>query len=208
MRVIAEQFAQKYGKEFAKECVTAQPVAASSGAGAGGGAGIASELKPGSAEAAYYLGQTPSGAGGPVVAGAEPPATYTKVSSKVMNKMSVQAPARHLVERYLQEISKAYNVPFEPDQRVLAEYEASSAKDLLLELSGSVPAPPTMSALAPSHVPPPAANLNYPPVVPTPFQVPSYGVRFPLLSYSFADLSFYSIDLIYELRCILKCYFY
>ena len=198
MRVIAEQFAQKYGKEFAKECVTAQPIAPASGAaaagavsvgGAGGGGGLESEAKAKSRDADYYWGQVPPG---PLGAGAATPATYTKVSAKVMSKMAVQAPPRHLVERYLMEISKAYSVQFEPDQRVLAEYEANSAKDLLLELSGSVPAAPTMSALAPSHVPPPAAN--YPPVFPTPAQVPGYGVRSRCCPFSLLCSGCLSID--------------
>lgn len=40
------------------------------------------------------------------------------VSVKLKQKMSVQAPPKLLVERYLIEISKMYNVEYEPDHRV------------------------------------------------------------------------------------------
>lgn len=42
------------------------------------------------------------------------------VSPKLMQKMSVQAPPKILVERYLIEIAKNYNVDYEPDEKVLA----------------------------------------------------------------------------------------
>jgi vacuolar protein sorting-associated protein IST1 len=40
------------------------------------------------------------------------------VSPKLMQKMSVQAPPKLLVEKYLIEISKIYNVVYEPDHNV------------------------------------------------------------------------------------------
>lgn len=40
------------------------------------------------------------------------------VSQKLMQKMSVQAPPKLLVEKYLIEISKIYSVDYEPDHRV------------------------------------------------------------------------------------------
>jgi len=43
------------------------------------------------------------------------------ISSKLIQKMSVQAPPKVLVEKYLIEIAKIYNVHYEPDQRVLDE---------------------------------------------------------------------------------------
>lgn len=43
------------------------------------------------------------------------------ISTKLIQKMSVQAPPKVLVEKYLIEIAKNYNVPYEPDQRVLDE---------------------------------------------------------------------------------------
>jgi len=41
-----------------------------------------------------------------------------KVSPKLMQKMSVQAPSKLLVEKYLIEIARNYNVDYEPDEKV------------------------------------------------------------------------------------------
>eukprot|EP00058_Branchiostoma_floridae_P026894 XP_002612385.1 hypothetical protein BRAFLDRAFT_280125 [Branchiostoma floridae] len=55
------------------------------------------------------------------------------VNERLMHKMSEQAPPRILVERYLIEIAKANNVPFEPDPTVMMDAEIPmSADDLLL----------------------------------------------------------------------------
>ncbi|KAM3919469.1 IST1 homolog [Leptodactylus fuscus] len=43
------------------------------------------------------------------------------VSERLMHKLSPEAPPKILVERYLIEIAKNYNVEFEPDARVMAE---------------------------------------------------------------------------------------
>ncbi|XP_069491576.1 IST1 homolog isoform X2 [Ambystoma mexicanum] len=43
------------------------------------------------------------------------------VGSQLINKLSTQAPPRILVERYLIEIAKSYNVPYETDSASLAE---------------------------------------------------------------------------------------
>lgn len=53
-----------------------------------------------------------------------------------MQKMSVQAPPKVLVEKYLIEIAKNYNVPYEPDQKVFGLYfnVMSMAKSLSLIL--------------------------------------------------------------------------
>lgn len=39
--------------------------------------------------------------------------------SQLMHKLSVEAPPKILVERYLIEIAKNYNVPYEPDSVVM-----------------------------------------------------------------------------------------
>ncbi|CAL8101974.1 unnamed protein product [Orchesella dallaii] len=52
------------------------------------------------------------------------------VSPKLMQKLSVQAPPKILVEKYLIEISKIYNVLYEPDHRVFHE-----ADELLIDVS-------------------------------------------------------------------------
>nr|CAG4645815.1 EOG090X0DNH [Lynceus sp. MCZ IZ 141354] len=55
------------------------------------------------------------------------------VSPKLMHKLSVQAPPKILVEKYLIEIAKNYNVAYEPDPQVMRE-EAEGADVLLLDL--------------------------------------------------------------------------
>lgn len=40
-----------------------------------------------------------------------------------MHKLSVEAPPKILVERYLIEIAKNYNVPYEPDSVVMVSLE-------------------------------------------------------------------------------------
>ena len=47
------------------------------------------------------------------------------VNEKLVHKLNVQAPPKILVEKYLIEIAKSHNVPYEPDTEVLAEEEAA-----------------------------------------------------------------------------------
>ena len=58
------------------------------------------------------------------------------VSEKVMQKLSVQAPPKLLVERYMMEIAKSYNVPFEPDPTVMEDDEILKAEEMLIDLDG------------------------------------------------------------------------
>ncbi|XP_055324941.1 IST1 homolog isoform X2 [Sitodiplosis mosellana] len=44
-----------------------------------------------------------------------------KVSEKLMHKLSIQAPPKLLVEKYLIEIAKIYNIAYEPDPQVMRE---------------------------------------------------------------------------------------
>lgn len=45
---------------------------------------------------------------------------------QLMHKLSVEAPPKILVERYLIEIAKNYNVPYEPDAMVRVRCTSSS----------------------------------------------------------------------------------
>lgn len=45
------------------------------------------------------------------------------VSEKLMHKLAVQAPPKLLVEKYLVEIAKIYNIDYEPDPAVMRESE-------------------------------------------------------------------------------------
>lgn len=48
---------------------------------------------------------------------------------QLMHKLSVEAPPKILVERYLIEIAKNYNVPYEPDSVVMV----SKHQDVVLQ---------------------------------------------------------------------------
>ncbi|XP_066493270.1 IST1 homolog isoform X2 [Tiliqua scincoides] len=53
------------------------------------------------------------------------------VNDRLMHKLSVEAPPKILVERYLIEIAKNYNVPYEPDSVVMAEAPTGVEADLI-----------------------------------------------------------------------------
>uniref|UniRef100_A0ABI7WBQ1 IST1 homolog n=2 Tax=Felinae TaxID=338152 RepID=A0ABI7WBQ1_FELCA len=53
------------------------------------------------------------------------------VNDRLMHKLSVEAPPKILVERYLIEIAKNYNVPYEPDSVVMAEAPPGIETDLI-----------------------------------------------------------------------------
>ena len=54
------------------------------------------------------------------------------VNDKLMHKLSVQAPPKILVEKYLEEIARTYNVPFEADPDVVAVDEVLAAEGMLI----------------------------------------------------------------------------
>nr|XP_046245441.1 IST1 homolog isoform X2 [Scatophagus argus] len=53
------------------------------------------------------------------------------VNDRLMHKLSVEAPPKILVERYLIEIAKNYNVPYEPDAMVRPEVCSGEEADLI-----------------------------------------------------------------------------
>uniref|UniRef100_A0A672KSK1 IST1 homolog n=1 Tax=Sinocyclocheilus grahami TaxID=75366 RepID=A0A672KSK1_SINGR len=53
------------------------------------------------------------------------------VNDRLMHKLSVEAPPKILVERYLIEIAKNYNVPYEPDAMVRPEVYPGEEADLI-----------------------------------------------------------------------------
>uniref|UniRef100_A0A4W3JRG0 IST1 homolog n=1 Tax=Callorhinchus milii TaxID=7868 RepID=A0A4W3JRG0_CALMI len=53
------------------------------------------------------------------------------VNERLMHKLSVEAPPKILVERYLIEIAKNYNVPYEPDAVVMSEAPVGVEADLI-----------------------------------------------------------------------------
>lgn len=92
------------------------------------------------------------------------------ISEKLKHKMSVQSPSKLLVEKYLIEIAKIYNVEYEPDPQIMAEAQDAMLIDInggqapnnLDQASGGppqpvgfigfpqLPLPPTQDLLSPS----------------------------------------------------------
>lgn len=56
-----------------------------------------------------------------------------------MHKLSVEAPPKILVERYLIEIAKNYNVPYEPDSVVMVSEALQVCSSLLCYCDGIFP---------------------------------------------------------------------
>jgi len=56
----------------------------------------------------------------------------SNVNEKLMHKLGVQAPPKMLVEKYLEEIAKTYNVPFEPDPGAV-EIDPLAAEGMLID---------------------------------------------------------------------------
>ncbi|XP_029353381.1 IST1 homolog isoform X2 [Echeneis naucrates] len=98
------------------------------------------------------------------------------VNDRLMHKLSVEAPPKILVERYLIEIAKNYNVPYEPDALVRPEVGHGEEADLIdVDTDkksggggggGGFSAPPAaampMAMPMPMPMPMPTA-FNYPP---------------------------------------------
>ena len=78
------------------------------------------------------------------------------ISEKLKHKMGVQSPPKILVEKYLIEIAKNYDVEYEPDPQIMSESQDS----LLIDIGGQ-------NNLA-SGGPQPAGFIGYPqaPVLP------------------------------------------
>lgn len=90
------------------------------------------------------------------------------VSQKLQAKLSVQAPPKVLVEKYMIEIAKTHNIPFEPDAEVMAAEAAAKSEppvvpaDQAVSLIDLGPAPPL-----PSH--PPIIGFSVPPTISPPY---------------------------------------
>lgn len=66
----------------------------------------------------------------------------TRISQKLKHKLSIQAPPKLLIEKYLIEIAKSYDIPYEPDPQVMRE----ESDGVLIDLSdknnlGGIPQP-------------------------------------------------------------------
>lgn len=58
-----------------------------------------------------------------------------KVSDKLMHKLAIQAPPKLLVEKYLIEIAKIFNVDYEPDPLVMKDDKSNAGDSILIDLS-------------------------------------------------------------------------
>nr|XP_026490149.1 IST1 homolog isoform X1 [Vanessa tameamea] len=89
------------------------------------------------------------------------------ISDKLKHKMSVQSPPKILVEKYLIEIAKNYNVEYTPDEQVMREEESHDA--MLIDINGP-PNPPGFIG----YPPPPMPQMpNLPPPTVSPFNYPT-----------------------------------
>lgn len=87
------------------------------------------------------------------------------ISDKLKHKMSVHSPPKILIERYLIEIAKNYNVEYTPDEQVMREEESRDA--MLIDINGP-PNPPGFIGYPPpplpqtsSMTPPSGKPFNY-----------------------------------------------
>ncbi|KAJ8973407.1 hypothetical protein NQ317_006473 [Molorchus minor] len=96
------------------------------------------------------------------------------ISPKLKHKMSIQSPPKLLVEKYVIEIAKVYNVPYEPDPQIMQMDKGSDS--LLIDFSnnsndlgggGGMPQPPGFVGYP---QPPPLPHLVDP--MPLPFAYP------------------------------------
>ncbi|XP_046960704.1 IST1 homolog isoform X2 [Vanessa cardui] len=92
------------------------------------------------------------------------------ISDKLKHKMSVQSPPKILVEKYLIEIAKNYNVEYTPDEQVMREEESRDA--MLIDINGP-PNPPGFIGYPPAPMPQMSQMPNLPPPTVTPFNYPS-----------------------------------
>ncbi|KAK3917182.1 IST1-like protein [Frankliniella fusca] len=98
------------------------------------------------------------------------------ISEKLKHKMSVQAPPKLLVEKYLIEIAKNYNIEFTPDPQVMREEEPHAGEDvLLLDLDQD------KNNLGGGGIPQPAGFIGFPqpPMIPSDFQPFNYPAPKP-----------------------------
>lgn len=99
----------------------------------------------------------------------------SNVSEKLQHKMSIQAPPKLLVEKYLIEIAKIYNIDYEPDQSII-QSDQQRQDGFLIDfdrnnLDGNIPRPPEPGFTAYPQ-PPPLPIMPQPPN-PQPFNYPT-----------------------------------
>uniref|UniRef100_A0A1A9WCV3 IST1 homolog n=1 Tax=Glossina brevipalpis TaxID=37001 RepID=A0A1A9WCV3_9MUSC len=103
-----------------------------------------------------------------------------RVSEKLMHKLQLQAPPKLLVEKYLIEIAKNYNIEYEPDPQIMNEGKEEGKDYHLIDLSDrnnlsgkGLSAPPQIGFIEYPGVPP--LPLPPPPLSNKPFNYPPSG---------------------------------
>ncbi|XP_023032951.1 IST1 homolog isoform X2 [Drosophila willistoni] len=105
------------------------------------------------------------------------------VSEKLMHKLTLQAPPKLLVEKYLIAIAKNYNIEYEPDPQVMQEEQKPDQQPQahLIDLSdrnnlsgGSGGAPPPQMGFIGYPAVPPLPSMPEPPTS-KPFNYPPFG---------------------------------
>ncbi|XP_034939017.1 IST1 homolog [Chelonus insularis] len=84
--------------------------------------------------------------------------TVPSISEKLKHKISIQTPSKILVEKYLIEIAKNYNIEYEPDPQVMAEAQDA----LLIDIGNNGGELPNNLELASGGVPQPAGFIGFP----------------------------------------------
>ncbi|XP_056648346.1 IST1 homolog isoform X1 [Diorhabda sublineata] len=84
------------------------------------------------------------------------------ISAKLKHKLSIQAPAKLLVEKYMIEIANCYNVDYDPDPQIMAMEKGHDA--LLIDLSSN-----NLGGGGSGGLPQPPGFLGYPQPPPLPY---------------------------------------
>lgn len=88
-----------------------------------------------------------------------------KINEKLLHKLGVEAPPKQLVEMYMEEIAKSYNVPFVPDPSVMS-VDPMAVDSLLLDVDikggrgGGGGGGGGMAVMEPRGAPPPAGFID------------------------------------------------
>jgi len=92
-----------------------------------------------------------------------------KVNPKLKHKLSVHAPPKILVEKYMVEIARSHNVPFVPDPNVMRDDEIATAEAMLIDFQNQGANYGNQAQFQPNP------TYGYPPPPPTGGAPPSYG---------------------------------